>query len=57
MSEGGKPSDVPLPPQRPPSLSLAYTKQLPVAARLRIIGGGAPILPSTTFVTLAAIAR
>jgi hypothetical protein len=49
--------DVPLPPERPPSLSLAYTKQLPVAARLRIIGGAAPILPSTTFVAFAAMPR
>jgi len=56
-SEGSHEADVPLPPGRPPSLSLAYTKQLPVAARLRIIGGAAPILPSTTFVAFAAMPR
>ncbi len=52
LSEG-KEMDIPLPPARPPSLSLAYTKSLPVAARLQIIGGGAPILPSNTFVAFA----
>jgi hypothetical protein len=50
-------ANVPLPPQRPASLSLAYTRPLPVAARLRIIGGAAPILSSNTFVAWAAIPR
>ncbi len=52
-----KPADVPLPPERPPSLNLAYTERLPFLARLRIIGGAAPILPSTTFVALATLRR
>jgi hypothetical protein len=56
-SEGSKPTDAPLPPERPPSLSLTYAKQLPVAARLRIIGGAAPILKSNTFVAFAALPR
>ncbi len=51
----GKPADVPLPPLRPSSLSLAYTQRLPVLARPRIMEGAAPILPSQTFVALAAI--
>jgi len=50
-------SDVPLPPPRPASLSLANTQRLPVAARLRIIGGGAPILSSQTFVAFAVMPK
>jgi len=49
-----KQAEAPLPPERPPSLSLSYTKQLPVAARLKIIGGSVPILASTAFVAFAA---
>jgi hypothetical protein len=49
----GSPADVPLPPPRPASLTLAYTQRLPVLARPRIMAGAAPILPSHTFVALA----
>jgi hypothetical protein len=52
-----KPADVPLPPRRPASLTLAYTQRLPVLARPKIMAGAAPILPSQTFVALASITR
>jgi hypothetical protein len=53
----GRPADVPLPPARPASLSLAYTRPLPVAARLRLMGGAAPILSSNMFVAFNAIRK
>ncbi len=53
----GKPSDVPLPPPRPDTLTLAYTQRLPVLARPRVMPGAAPILPSQTFVALATIGQ
>jgi hypothetical protein len=51
----GKPADVPLPPQRPASLNIAFSQRLPFLARIKIIGGAAPILPSTTFVAFATL--
>jgi len=53
----GTPVDAPLPPRKPPSIALAYTRTMPVPLRLRIMGGAAPILASTTFVAFAQIPR
>jgi len=56
------PTNAPLPPRKPEtlkpaSIALAYSRTLPVPLRLRIMGGAAPILASTTFVAFAQIPR
>jgi len=53
----GTPVDAPLPPHKPASLTLTYTRTLPVPLRLRIMGGAAPILASNTFIAFAQIPR